>query len=74
LATRNWLRKEELLSQWTQKTIIRLEEVFPDDDHNNRSIWRIYLLHVRQVLESDLISNSGEKRMALMWRCGRCLQ
>ncbi|KAF7503525.1 hypothetical protein GJ744_003676 [Endocarpon pusillum] len=73
LATRSWLRKEELLSQWTQKTIIRLEEVFPDDDHNNRSIWRIYLPHVRQVLESDLISDSGKERMALMWRYGKCL-
>jgi tetratricopeptide (TPR) repeat protein len=47
--------------------------MFPDDDHNNRSIWRIYLPHVRQVLESDLISNNEEKRMDLMWRYGRCL-
>ncbi|KAK5077403.1 hypothetical protein PMZ80_011240 [Knufia obscura] len=73
LATRNWLRKEGMLSQWMEKTITRLEEVFPDDDHDNRSIWRIYLPHVRQVLESDLISNSGEKRMALVWRYGQCL-
>ena len=73
LATRNWLRKEELLSQWTQKTIIRLEEVFPDDDHKNRSLWRTYLPHARQVLASNLVNEDGEQRMALMWRCGRCL-
>ncbi|KAF1809490.1 hypothetical protein P152DRAFT_468342 [Eremomyces bilateralis CBS 781.70] len=43
LATRNWLRKEELLAQLTEKTIMRLEQVFPDDNHENRSVdlmWR----------------------------------
>ncbi|KAJ9662196.1 hypothetical protein H2198_001547 [Neophaeococcomyces mojaviensis] len=73
LATRNWLRKEEQLSQWTQKAIIRLEEVFPNDDHNNRSTWRTYLPHARQVLGSDLVSEDGEQRMTLMWKYGRCL-
>ncbi|KAK5069395.1 hypothetical protein LTR51_008645 [Lithohypha guttulata] len=73
LATRNWLRKEELLSQWTRKTIIRLEEVFPDDDHNNRSLWRTYLPHAGQVLASDLVSDDGEHRMALMRKYGSCL-
>jgi hypothetical protein len=29
LATRNWLRKEELLTLWTHKAITRLGEVFP---------------------------------------------
>jgi hypothetical protein len=38
LATRNWLRKQELITQWTEKAITRLEEVFPDTDHQNRSI------------------------------------
>ncbi|KAK5309496.1 hypothetical protein LTR70_010244, partial [Exophiala xenobiotica] len=73
LATRNWLRKEGLLSQWTRKTIIRLEEVFPDDDHNNRSLWRTYLPHAGQVLASDLVSEDGEHRMTLLRKYGRCL-
>ncbi|KAK5072432.1 hypothetical protein LTR64_005098 [Lithohypha guttulata] len=73
LATRNWLRKEEMLVQWTQKTIIHLEGVFPDDNHNNRSVWRTYLPHARQVIASDLVSEDGEQRMALMWKCGQCL-
>ena len=73
LATRNWLRKEGLLSQWTEKTVIRLEEVFPDDNHNNRSIWRMYLPHARQVLASDLVSKDMEQRIDLMWKYGKCL-
>src|SRR5207248_11645560 len=31
LATRNWLRKEEQLSQSIEKAIMRLEEDFPND-------------------------------------------
>lgn len=55
LATRNWLRKEGLITQWTEKAISRLEEVFPDHSHKNRSLWRIYLPHVRFALLSDLV-------------------
>ena len=73
LATRNWLRKEGLLAQSTERAIVRLEEMFPDNSHQNRSIWRIYLPHVRYVLESDLVSKDGKSRMALMWRYGLCL-
>jgi tetratricopeptide (TPR) repeat protein len=73
LATRNWLRKERLLSEWMEKAILRLEEVFPSDDHTNRSVWRMYLPHTRQVLKSDLVSKDGESRLALLWRYARCL-
>ncbi|PMD24975.1 HET-domain-containing protein [Hyaloscypha hepaticicola] len=72
LATRNWLRKQELITQWTEKAITRLEEVFPDDDHQNRSIWRIYLPHVQSVLKSDVCKDL-ESRGKLAWRFGTCL-
>ena len=73
LATRNWLRKEGLLAQSAETAIVRLEEVFPDDDHKNRSVWRTYLPHTFYALESDLVNKEGEKRLALMWRYGNCL-
>jgi hypothetical protein len=38
LATRNWLRKEGTLTQSAKKAIVRLEEMFPDDDDENRSV------------------------------------
>ena len=73
LATRNWLRKEGRLAQAAEIAIVRLEEVFPDDDDKNRSVWRSYLPHARYALESDQDNKDGEKRLALMWRYGRCL-
>jgi tetratricopeptide (TPR) repeat protein len=73
LATRGWLRKEELLAQWTERAITRLGDVFPDNDDQNRSIWRGYLAHAHYVLESNLIENCGENKIKLMWKVGMCL-
>jgi len=73
LATRNWLRTEEQLSQSTEKAIMRLEEVFPNDSHENRSLWRTYLMHVHYVIESDLVDKDWKTRMNLMWRYAMCL-
>jgi hypothetical protein len=56
LSTRNWLRKEHLLTCSTEGVIARLEEVFPDEDYKNRSLWRLYLPHARYVLESNLVN------------------
>jgi tetratricopeptide (TPR) repeat protein len=73
LAIRNWLRKEGLLDQSSERAIVRLEEVFPDDDHKNRGVWRTYLSHVCYALESNLVNKDGETRLALMRRYGNCL-
>ena len=73
LATRNWLRKEGLLTQWSERAISRLEEVFPDHGHKNRTLWRTYLSHARYVLLSDLVDKNGDIRMNLKWRFGMCL-
>jgi tetratricopeptide (TPR) repeat protein len=73
LATRNWLRKERKLAQWTERVIVRLEEVFPDDDHKNRSVWRRYLPHARYALQADLTDKDWTCRMDLIWRYGLCL-
>jgi MoxR-like ATPase len=45
LATRNWLRKEELLACWTGEAIARLAKLLADSSHENRVIWRTYLPH-----------------------------
>lgn len=88
LATRNWLRKEKLIVEWTKRAISRLEEVFPDDDHKYRSIWRSYIPHARYVLLSDLVDSAhinsnlispnhidkiNEIRMDLILKFGNCL-
>ncbi|GIC93461.1 uncharacterized protein Aud_009949 [Aspergillus udagawae] len=73
LATRNWLRRERKLAQWTERVIVRLEEVFPDYDHKNRSVWRRYLPHARYALQADLTDKHWTCRMDLIWRYGLCL-
>jgi tetratricopeptide (TPR) repeat protein len=73
LSTRNWLRKEQLLAHSTEEVIKRLEEVFPDKDHRNRSVWRTYLPHVRYVLESNLVDKDWQSRIDLIRRYWTCL-
>ncbi|KIN03538.1 hypothetical protein OIDMADRAFT_177691 [Oidiodendron maius Zn] len=73
LTTRGWLRKEEVLAQWTERVVRRLGDIFPDDDHQNRSIWRRYLVHALYALESNLIDKYDEIRINLAWKVGLCL-
>lgn len=65
LATRSWLRNEDLLTRWTERAIARVKEVFLDDYDQNRSVWRTYLPHARYVLESDLINKDEKNRLDL---------
>ncbi|KAN0117100.1 hypothetical protein V8E51_003077 [Hyaloscypha variabilis] len=73
LAMRNWLQQNDLMAQWTERAIIRLEEVFPDDDHQNRTEWRTYLPHVCCALMSEEAGKDGEARIALSRRFGQRL-
>jgi hypothetical protein len=73
LATRNWLRQKDLMAQWTERAIARLEEVFPDNGHQNRSVWRTYFPHVIYILISDVVTKDDKKRISLLWRFGMCL-
>ncbi len=52
LAMRNWLRKEELLADWTGRAIARLVEIMGDVGHDNRAAWRPYMPHAYYALGS----------------------
>ncbi|KAH8694330.1 hypothetical protein GQ44DRAFT_719472 [Phaeosphaeriaceae sp. PMI808] len=71
LATRSWLRTEGSLGAWAAKALERLEDVFPDNDHTNRSVWRMYLPHARYALELEL-EGAGSRKTELLWRFGKC--
>ena len=73
LATRNWLREQGSLMEWSGKAIRRLAEVFPDDDHKNRTLWRTYLSHARFVLASGLVLKGAQERLRLLEKSGLCL-
>ncbi|KIM93182.1 hypothetical protein OIDMADRAFT_138250 [Oidiodendron maius Zn] len=72
LATRGWLRKEEVLAQWTERAIARLEDVFPDNDHQNRSVWRRYLAHASYALKPNLLEKCSGYRINLARKLGMC--
>jgi hypothetical protein len=73
LVMRNWLREQKLIAQWTQKSISRLEEVFPDHDYRNPSVWRMYLPHIQYALSSDAIDQDSVSRIQLVEIFGMCL-
>ncbi|KAK9384161.1 hypothetical protein V1515DRAFT_589424, partial [Lipomyces mesembrius] len=73
LATRNWLRREELLEPWAKAVVDRLDAKFPTNNHQNRTIWRRYLTHALYALDSQLIDQDGKSRIDLAWKVGNCL-
>ncbi|RDW63598.1 hypothetical protein BP6252_11143 [Coleophoma cylindrospora] len=74
LSMRNWLRKENSLSQAMESVIVRLREIFPDsDEYKNIKVWRTYLPHARYVLDSDLVDKDHQMRIDLLWKYGTCL-
>ncbi|KAI2478441.1 kinesin light chain 1 [Pyrenophora tritici-repentis] len=50
LALRECLESQEKLAQWTQDTIAKLLQVFPDHGHGNRSKWGRLLQHAKCAL------------------------
>jgi tetratricopeptide (TPR) repeat protein len=71
-ALRKRLQVEGRLRQWTQRTTIRLLQVFPDDDPNNRSKWRRLLPHVQHALLHNL-ADDDNKRLDLASNCAMAL-
>ncbi|KAI9691233.1 MAG: hypothetical protein M1822_008853 [Bathelium mastoideum] len=74
LATRNWLRKENELAEWVTKVRQQLSEAFPNNNHMNRSVWRLYLSHARCVLGYEAYdSKETVARTKLLWKFAGCL-
>jgi tetratricopeptide (TPR) repeat protein len=72
-ALRKRLRVQGRLIQWTQRTIIQLLRVFPDNDHRNRSKWRRLLPHAQYALSHGPADDGDEERMQLASRCAIAL-
>ncbi|KAF2730361.1 kinesin light chain [Polyplosphaeria fusca] len=71
LATRNWLRMNGTLGSWSTTALERLKEVFPDNNHTNRSLWRMYLPHVQYALAVGL-GVVDTSTVELLWKFGKC--
>ena len=73
LATRNWLSENGQTAEWASKAVTRLAEVFPNDEHKNRTMWRAYLPHASYALLSTDIDQNREDRIELLHKVGICL-
>ncbi|KAJ5919107.1 hypothetical protein N7466_010050 [Penicillium verhagenii] len=65
LATRNWLKNESLLQEWTSKAGEHFNQVFPSCDPNNRKLWREYLPHAQSLLQSRKIQRADMVFLAI---------
>jgi len=74
LATRSWLREQKSLTEWMRKATAQLADVFPDDNHQNRTLWRTYLPHASYLLSSSPEDDGIDGRLLLLERFGLCLK
>ncbi|USP79995.1 kinesin light chain 3 [Curvularia clavata] len=72
-ALRTRLQAQGQLQQWTQRAIVKLVEVFPNDDHNNRSKWRRLLPHALFTLSHIQTKDSNKERLDLAGKCATSL-
>jgi tetratricopeptide (TPR) repeat protein len=64
------LQVQGRLGQWTLHTITRLLQVYPDNDHSNRSKWRRLLPHAQYALfHSQVCDGGGGERLYLAQKC-----
>ncbi|KAL4974760.1 purine and uridine phosphorylase [Aspergillus desertorum] len=73
IATRNWLRKNGLFSLWIQRVADQLRELFPDNSHYNRGLWREYLPHVLVLVHEPEFILQLEQYMGVVQRISDCL-
>ncbi|KAJ5889620.1 hypothetical protein N7504_010430 [Penicillium tannophilum] len=73
LATKNWLRNEDLLQEWTGKVGKRFNTVFPSNDPGNRYRWREYLPHAQVLLHNKEFQLDVDMKENFAQSVGVCL-
>ncbi|PYH40036.1 Pfs, NB-ARC and TPR domain protein, partial [Aspergillus saccharolyticus JOP 1030-1] len=74
LATRNWLRERESLETWVEKVADQLDQVFPNNNHDNRREWRDYLPHALYLANSAEFQAHQDTYHDFLARMAGCLQ
>ena len=72
-ALRDILQAQGQLQQWRHRAITRVIQVFPDDDHSNRSKWRRLLPHAQHVLSHSLVDSNNEEMLDFALMCAKTL-
>ncbi|KAL3595984.1 hypothetical protein FPOAC2_10354 [Fusarium poae] len=72
LATQLWNKDEGYEDEIRQTTLARVAEAFPDDDWENREVWRQYLPHALRLLDNADCVESDDGCKLGYW-VSRCL-
>jgi tetratricopeptide (TPR) repeat protein len=73
LATRNWMRNGNRYPAYINKAADRLSQIFPDNHHTNRQLWREYLPHALFLLSEREVSRQRQQYIDCMKKVGSCL-
>ncbi|KAI7765536.1 hypothetical protein LZL87_007287 [Fusarium oxysporum] len=73
LATQTWYKDEGRAEEIRYVTLAHIAEVFPDDDWENREVWRQYLPHALRLLH-NADGVESEDSCKLGYWAGRCLR
>ncbi|GFG21196.1 putative Podospora anserina S mat genomic DNA chromosome 6, supercontig 2, partial [Aspergillus udagawae] len=71
LATQAWLKKDEKLSVYHKKAVVRLSELLSDVRQTNQSGWRLYIVHAQYAVARS--TNCSDEVVDLAQKCGACL-
>jgi nucleoside phosphorylase/tetratricopeptide (TPR) repeat protein len=73
IATRNWLRNNRMFGYWLQRVADRMQQVFPDNNHTNRRLWREYLPHALALVHDDEFIEQQKEHISLIRNIADCL-
>ncbi|KAJ5560226.1 hypothetical protein N7513_002625 [Penicillium frequentans] len=73
LATKNWLKNENLLQEWTGKAGEHLNKVFPSDDPGDRFRRLEYLPHAQSLLQNKELQLDVDMKENFAQSVGECL-
>jgi nucleoside phosphorylase/tetratricopeptide (TPR) repeat protein len=73
IATRNWLRKNALFTQWIQRVSDHLQSIFPDNNHTERELWRTYLPHALALVHEIEFVAQENNYLGLIENVADCL-
>jgi nucleoside phosphorylase/tetratricopeptide (TPR) repeat protein len=73
IATRNWLRNNNIFGHWVQRVADRMQDVFPDSHHTNRGLWREYLPHALALVHDNEFTEQQEQHINLIQNIADCL-
>lgn len=68
IATRNWLRQNELFSHWIQEAANYIQKIFPKAVNSKREKWRAYLPHALTLVHEEEFHKRPEQYLELVER------